>query len=188
MLIRLKFKLTILLTAIILIIVIVGILAGFGVLNIPGFKTFFGEKISETDFYLMESRDAYDLALLKARAWQPDASLARITSLVDETGPNGRSDNWDLKFVSKNLKGKGYHIIIRNKEISFAEEINFFGVGAGLPENVISAKEAISRIHQIKGYENEEIISVEMVYGPDGKQWYWGIKTSKGVITINAKQ
>ena len=136
----------------------------------------------------MTNRNAYDIALIKAREWQKDAELSRINSLAGETGPNGRADNWDLLFVSKSLKGKGYHIIIRNREISFTEEISFVGAGGELPKNIISSKEAIAQVHAIKGYENEQIISVEMFYGPDGKQWYWGVKTSKGTTRINAKQ
>ena len=137
---------------------------------------------------MITNRNGYYIALLKAREWQKDAELSRINSLAGETGPNGRADDWDLLFVSKSLKNKGYHIIIRNREISLTEEIIFTGTGGELPENIISSKEAVNRAHQVPGYENEDIISVEMIYGPDGKQWYWGVKTSKGVVRINARE
>lgn len=176
------------------VIVLIAVLFISGILDFSSVKKFFAEKfrgeeiVIEPDAHLMNNRNAYDIALLKAREWQADAELSRINSLSGETGPNGRSDNWDLLFVSKNLKGKGYHIVIRNREISLAEEIQFVGVGGELPENIISSKEAISRAHQVPGYENAEIISVEMIYGPDGKQWYWGVKTLKGTMRINARQ
>src|SRR3989344_1133807 len=175
---------------IIAIIILTAVLFISGILDFAGVKKFFGvnEIVIDPDAHLMSNRNAYDIGLLKAREWQKDAELAKIDSLVGETGPNGRADNWDLLFVSKSLKDKGYHIIIRNREISLTEEILFTGVGGELPESIISSKEAISRARQIKGYEDAEIISVEMIYGPDGKQWYWGVKTSKGVITINARQ
>ena len=172
------------------VIVLIAVLFISGILDFAGVKNFFGvnEIVIDPDAHLMSNRNAYDITLLKAREWQKDAELSRIISLAGETGPNGRADNWDLLFVSKSLKDKGYHIIIRNREISLTEEIPFIGTGGELPENIISSKEAVNRAHQVPGYENEEIISVEMIYGPDGKQWYWGVKTSKGVIRINARQ
>jgi len=175
---------------IIAIVILTAVLFISGILDFAGVKKYFegNEIIIDSDAHLMNNRNAYDIALLKAREWQKDAELSRINSLIGETGPNGRADNWDLLFVSKSLKDKGYHIIIRNREISLTEEIPFIGTGGELPENIISSKEAVNRAHQVPGYENEEIIAVEIMYGPDGKQWYWGVKTSKGVIRINARQ
>ena len=177
----------ILLAVIILIIILISVLVALGILNLNNIKKFFSKEIFEIDIYSMTSRDAYDIAVLKAREWQSDAQLSRINSLIGKTDISGKSDNWNLIFVSKNLKNKGYHIIVDNKKISLAEEISFSGTGGELPENIISSKEAITRAHQAPGYENEEIISVEIIYGPDGKQWYWGVKTSKGTARINAK-
>ena len=175
--------------AAIAIIVLTAALFISGILNAEKLKKFFGreEIIIEPDAHLMTSRNAYDIALLKAREWQKDAGLSRINSLAGETGPSGRADDWDLLFVSRSLKGRGYHIVIRNREISLTEEIPFVGVGGELPENIISSKEAIAQVHAIKGYENEEIISAEIIYDPNGK-WFWGIKTIRGVITINARR
>lgn len=183
-------NLTIGLAVFIGIVILMSVLVLTGALNLSKLKKFFSKEkiIIEPDAHLMSSRNAYDIALLKAREWKPDATLARISSLVDETGPSGRSDNWDLLFVSKSLKGRGYRIIIRNREISLTEEIIFIGSGGELPENIISSKEAISRIRQAKGYEDAKIVSVEVIYGLDGSQWYWGIKTSKGAARINARQ
>lgn len=171
------------------IIVLLSILILTGVLNLAALKKFFSgeDTVIEPDTHLMTSRNAYDIALLKAREWQSDAGLARIISSAGVTGPNGRADNWDLIFVSQKIKGKAYHIIIENKVISFTEEIQFVGVGGELPENIISSKEAVARIHQVKGYENESIISVEMLYDPNGK-WFWGIKTTKGVVSVMANK
>ncbi len=170
---------------IIYIAIALAVLFIIGVVNFSDIKKFFQGKefVIDPDVHLMNSRNAYDIALLKAREWQKDAMLSRINSLAGETGPNGRADDWDLLFVSKSIKGRGYHIIIRNREVSLVEEVPFVGTGGELPENIISSKEAINRVHQVPGYENEEIISVEMLYDPSGK-WYWGVKISKGVVSI----
>lgn len=140
------------------------------------------------DAHLMATRNAYDIALLRAQEWQRDAKLFHINSEPGATGVTGRSDDWDLIYVSEQVKGKGFHIVISDRAITTAEEIPITAEGGELPENIISSQEAISRMRQIKGYENEQVRSVELVYGPDGEVWYWGIKTARGTVTINAKK
>lgn len=178
-------KLTISLAILIGGIVVISVLSALGIINPVALKMIFTGEVIEPDVNMMTIRNAYDVALLRAREWQKDAVLTRITSLTGETSQNGRSDDWDLMFVSKIAKGKGFHIIINNKLIATAEETPFAGLGGELPENIISSKEAIDLMHQIRGYENEQVFSVEMIYSPDGKL-YWGVKTSKGVTAIKA--
>jgi len=140
-----------------------------------------------SDINLLSNQDAYHVALEKALAWQPDAKLSSMKSALGETGVSGRSD-WDLLFVSKSIKKKGFQVAIRNRAVKVAEEINFTGQGTELPTNIISSKEAVAKAHDIPGYGKEPVLGVEMVYGPDGSVWYWGVKTARGTITINAKK
>jgi len=60
--------------------------------------------------------------------------------------------------------------------------------GANLPEDVLPPGDAIARVRKIPGYENETIFSAEAVYGSGGEIWYWGVKTSKGVVTVKAQK
>ena len=181
-----KRNITIAFTILLVVVLVLGILYATGVLTRSGLKKLLTGVEEPPDIKLMSSRNAYDIALLRAQQWQPDAKMTDSKSLPGTTGPSGRSDNWDLIFVSDKVKKRGFHIIIQNRQIATAEEINFVGKGNDLPENIVSSQEAVARMHQIKGYENEQVISVEMLYGPDGKVWYWGVKTAKGVITIKA--
>jgi hypothetical protein len=145
-----------------------------------------GTNQEAADINMMTSNQAYELGLGKAREWQADAVLAEIKSKDGDTSVRGRSDNWDLIFVSKNASKIGFHIIISNKIITKTEEIPFVAAGGEVPSNIISSEEAINIFHAIKGYETEPVISIEMIYGPDGKQWYWGVKTAKGTVAIKA--
>lgn len=134
----------------------------------------------------MSNAEANDLALARAREWQADAKLARQNSLKDKTDAAGRSDDWELLFVSESAAGRGYSIVIENKEIVSAEEIPYFGEGAELPGDLITADEAIAKVRRIGGYENEPILSVEMIYDQGAKLWFWGVKTARGVVSIKA--
>ncbi|MEK9154825.1 MAG: hypothetical protein AAB596_02045 [Patescibacteria group bacterium] len=178
-----KKNLIIIFSAVIFILITLGVLGALGIIKFPFKKS--AIVFEEPDANLMTVRNAYDIAFLRAREWQADAKLADMKSFETATGPNGRSDNWNLLFISPSIKKKGFKIEIINEQITTAEEIFYTGTGAELPENIISSKEAITQVRAIKGYENEPIISVEMLYDPSGK-WYWGIKTSKGVVSVRA--
>lgn len=182
-----KRYLTIGIGVVVVLVVILGLLASTGRLRLPRVGGP-AEPPPPPDAHLLSTRNAYDIALLRAQEWQPDATLARTKSAPGKTGVSGRSDDWDLLFVSASAKGKGFHIVIQDRVITIAEEVPFTSEGGNLPENIISSQEAIARMRQIKGYENEPVLAVEMVYGPDGSEWYWGIKTPRGTVTINAKK
>ncbi len=53
---------------------------------------------------------------------------------------------------------------------------------------MITALEAARRVHEIKGYENEEILEVFGLVDENGNLQYWSVKTSKGFVTIEARQ
>jgi hypothetical protein len=135
---------------------------------------------------LMTSIDAYALAESKAKEWRTDAVLAAQNSAPAQTSTDGQAGEWELIFVSDAKKGIGYKVTIADKSVRSAEEIPFYGQGGVPPADSLTAEQAIEKVLKIKGYENEKIISVEMIYGPDGSQWYWGVKTAKGTVTIKA--
>jgi hypothetical protein len=160
------------------IIIVIVVLAAFGV--IPWSKLqFIGDQ------NMIDGRNAYDIALLRAKEWQSDALMDRINS--GDIGDTGRSKSWKVTFVSSHAAGKGFIVEIVNQKILSATEIPYVGTGADYPVETIPQEEAIRRFRQTKGNGNEPILSVEAVYAPTGKVWYWGIKTAKGITSVQAK-
>lgn len=134
------------------------------------------------------ARSAFDIALPHARQWQEDAVLSSLGSL--EKQMTDSTDRWKLIFTSPHKKGKGFliEVNVSDQSISSTQEIPYTGFSAEFPADIISEQEAIQRVHQIKGYEHELILGIEAVYGPAEKAWYWGVRTSKGVVTVEAKK
>jgi hypothetical protein len=132
--------------------------------------------------------DAYVLALAKAKEWDPVAKLSKINSAAENTSSQGKADSWELLYTSENKTGLAYRVNIADKSIVDSAEVPFYGAGGELPQNLLTSEEAISRVRQISGYENEPIISVEMIYDAPAKLWFWGVKTGKGTITVNAQK
>ena len=137
---------------------------------------------------LLSPKDAYGMALVRAKQWQPDATLANSSSLPGETDKFGHSDDWQFLFTSKNVKKEGYRIVIENRVITKAEKIPYVGTGAELPENLISQEEAIAYVHGLTGYEKEAILGIEIYYNKDAKEWRWGVKTAKGIVSFKASR
>lgn len=181
-----KKKIEVILSIFVLIVVGTGVLFSLGLLKLP-FKNIFTTppKEIEPDAHLMTVQDAHSVAFSRAREWKSDAVLADTKSTEGKTGPNGRSDNWEFLFVSNTAKGKGFKVSITDGVVGSAEELPYVGVGGELSEHIISAKEAIAKVHEINGYESEEVIAVELLYDPKGF-WYWGVKTSKGTVSVRA--
>ncbi|MFH0890489.1 MAG: hypothetical protein V1856_00465 [Candidatus Liptonbacteria bacterium] len=144
-------------------------------------------EIPDPDANLMSNRNAYDIALLAAQQWDAQAKLHRLTSYPNKTGVTGRSDDWDSVFVSPDKKGLAYRVSVRNRQIASVQEFPLTEQGGELPQDTITSKEAIARFRKIPGNETIPIISVEMMYGPDGEVWYWSIQTSRGWTAIDAK-
>lgn len=134
---------------------------------------------------MINGRNAYDIALLRAREWQPDVLMDRINS--GDIGDTNQSKMWKVTFVSRNAVGKGLVVEVTDRKVTSATEIPYVGTGADYPIETISQDEAIKRFRQTKGNENEPILSVDAVYGPAGQVWYWGIKTAKGITSVQAK-
>lgn len=134
---------------------------------------------------MINGRNAYDIALLRAKEWQPDVLMDRINS--GDIGDTNQSKTWKVTFVSKNVIGKGLVVEVVDRKVAGVTEIPYVGTGADYPIETISQDEAIRRFRQTKGNENEPILSVDAVYGPAGQVWYWGIKTAKGITSVQAK-
>lgn len=141
---------------------------------------------AEMEANRMTPRTAYDIALSEAKKWHPDAALASLTS-SEETAV-GRADHWKLIFTSQLAKKKGLLVLVADKMVVSTQEVPYVGFAADFPTDIISEEEAIARVHQMKGYENEKILGIETVYGPAEKAWYWGVRTAKGVVTVEAKK
>jgi hypothetical protein len=134
---------------------------------------------------LMEGKSAIELGLNEAQKWHADALLSYIIS-SDAGQLKGRSNNWQLIFVSPSSKGKGYQVKITDAKISDLKEISYVGQAAELPANTISQAEAVAMVRAMRGYEDVKILGIDMVYGAGVKTWYWGVKTSKGTVSIKA--
>jgi len=132
---------------------------------------------------LMEGKSAIELALAEARKWRADAELSYVLS-ADASQLKGRSNNWQLIFVSPSLKGKGYLVKIVDAKISETKEISYAGSAAEIPANIISQAAAVAQVKAMPGYANVKILGVDMIYGAAVKTWYWGVKTDKGTVTI----
>lgn len=188
-------KLLITIIVFIVVILAIGVLFGAGFLNAPKMTSLFKKDRAVYDSYeltvdkgnnMISFRDAYDIALRKAQEWQPDAMLSFIDTVSLDN--NGNPKIWKLTFVSKNVFEKGFVVEVRNGAVTNSKEIEYNGTGAQLPESIISQQEAIEGVKKIFGYENAEISGVEAVYGKGTGTWYWGVKTSKGTVTVEAKK
>ena len=174
----------------ILVIIILAILAlgyfiFFGILKTPKIPNVFNQnKVATIQPGFVDSRNAYDLVVNRAKDWKPDAVLSNLESGSVDSG--GRSNNWTFIFVSASVKNRGFEIKIEDEKITGAQEIPYVSQGTELPSNLISADEAIQIAKSIKGNENIEVTGVEAIYSPEGKIWYWGVKTGKTVITVKA--
>ncbi|MBI4134341.1 MAG: hypothetical protein HY475_02885 [Candidatus Terrybacteria bacterium] len=132
------------------------------------------------------ARNAYDIAILRARAWQPDSRLAFVQS--GEVDVSGRSSHWELLFVSSSVNGRGYRVEVSGFSVLSEAEIPYANQGADFPADLISPEEAIQIVTRMKGYGGQVILGVEAVYGEAEGQWYWGVRTPKGVVSVSASR
>ncbi len=139
----------------------------------------------QEDLKKMTPRNAFDVALSRAKEWRSDAELSFLSA--ETSSETGRSDSWKLIFISQQEKNKGLLIIIVDKVIASVQETLYRGFAADFPIDIISSDEAIKRVHEMNGYTHMPILGIEAVYGPAEKAWYWGVRTPKGVVTIEAK-
>jgi len=126
--------------------------------------------------------DRLSAAKAKALAWSPDALLVGASTAVDS------SDTWIYEFSSLTKKGKVDQITVVGTAVTAEEEITRTVQGGEVPTDIITSDEAKAKALAIPGYADAKVLGVEMLYGPDGKQWYWGVKTDHGTVTVNAKQ
>jgi hypothetical protein len=134
---------------------------------------------------LMEGKSAIALGLVEAQKWQADAELSYVLS-ADAGQLKGRSDNWQLIYVSPSNKGKGFQVKIADAKISETKEITYTGQAAEFPTDVLSQAEAVAKVRAMVGYENVKILSIGMIYSEVVNTWYWGVKTERGTVTVIA--
>lgn len=133
----------------------------------------------------MAPRTAFDIALPRAREWQSDAILSFLTS---QQKTAQRAEYWSIFFTSLHKKDRGFLVEVADQHIISAKEIPYRGSSAEFPSDIMSEEEAIAHVHAIKGYEHEPVLGIEALYGPAEKAWYWGVRTSKGIVTVEAKK
>jgi hypothetical protein len=119
-------------------------------------------------------------AKMKALAWSPDALLVGASTSVDS------SDIWIYEFSSSTKKGKVDQITVTGTAVTAEQEIARVVEGGEVPVDIITSEQAKAKALAIPGYADAKILGVEMLYGPDGKQWYWGVKTDHGVVSVKA--
>jgi hypothetical protein len=133
--------------------------------------------------------DAQVAALKVAQGWRSDAVLSSLSSeKVDAGAP---INNWKFIFISPSVPKKGFLVMVSVTKVESTEEINYGGVpGAQFPEqdSIISQGEAIERIHQMKGYEDQPILGIEAVYDSVKKEWFWAAKTARGTVSVDASR
>jgi hypothetical protein len=136
---------------------------------------------------LMEGKSAIALGLAAARAWRSDAELSYVLS-ADAGQLTGRSNNWQLIYVSPSVKGKGYLVKITDAKISDTAEISYAGSAAEFPADVISQADAVAQVKAIPGFANVKILHVGMIYDAAAKSWFWGVETAKATVTVKAEK
>lgn len=138
--------------------------------------------------FTQPARSAYDMGLERARTWQDDAVLARIIS-SEGTAEEVATGTWKAIFVSGKTKGKGYEVEVQGGNVVKEQEIDYAAPGgAELPSDIISTDQAVQIVKGMKGFEDAKVFGVEAVYGSDEKVWYWGVKTDKGTVSVEARK
>lgn len=184
-----KKNLTIGIGVVLLALIVVGVLAFMG-------KGKLGKGVSEEIPYeevekeLMDGTKAHELALVEAQKWEPNAVLAYMNA--DQVGQKkGRSSQWTLVFTSSKVKGKGYQVKVSNFAVVEGKEILYASLTKNiepLPPNLITQEEAVAKVRAMPGFTDVEILGVDAVYGAGTKTWYWGVKTSKGTVSVEASK
>lgn len=164
---------------------ILGVLISFGVVELPrGARQ--EVTVDENPDKQLGNQDAFSMAQDRALDWHADAVLAYSATAAGKTDAAGRSDSWELIFTSPSVVGKGLRVLIQDRRIATTEEIQYSRKGSAIPENLIPSDQAADYVRTMKGYENEQILSVELLYESKVNTWFWGVKTSKGVVAIKA--
>lgn len=137
------------------------------------------------------TQSAEDIARETARAWQADAKLVWMSTEGGGVTEQGASNIHRFRFASASAPDILLEVAMSGRSVLSTQEIAGTATEIGeIPEKgFISEAEAIAQMRQIPGYENEKIMSIELVYGPGTDTWYWGIYTeTKGAVSINAER
>jgi len=103
---------------------------------------------------------------------------------TDETGKSTEQLFW---FSSDTAPEKVFEVVIRDRAVVSTREFASSRKGGETPEQgFITEGEAIAEMRKLPGYENEEVLSIELTYGHGTGTWYWGIYTPQGAVSIKA--
>lgn len=132
-------------------------------------------------------QSAFELARAKAREWQNDAKLVGVYD-EGQTDDKGNSTIFRVWFSSSSAqKGMGYEVLIRDNAVFEAREIALSHQGGDMPQRgIMTQEEALVYLRQLSGYEAATVETMNLYYEPATQQWSWGIKTSKGELSIDA--
>lgn len=165
-------------------VLVIFLILYFSGVSVLGPEGIFQKKVEDSR---PTARNAFDIALLEAQKWQPDARLAYMNS--GSVGETGRSDVWKAIFTSPKVKDRGLAVEVADYKVVSKVEVPITkNIGADFPVEAISSEEAIAQVRQTPGYENAEIYGVEIIRSPVGNSWSWGVKTNRGVIGIKAER
>jgi hypothetical protein len=177
---------------IIALVIIIILLAVFGTLkffNKPVFQINQLPKLiaqESQEINLMEGKTAIELGLAAARQWHSDAELSYVLS-ADAGQLTGRSNNWQLIYISPSNKEKGFKVLITDAKISATQEISYVGSAAEFNPDIISQTEALARLRVMPGMANAKIFKTGMIYDAATKSWFWGFETDKATVTVKAE-
>lgn len=132
--------------------------------------------------------DAQKFAFERARQWQSDAKLVKIFPDEEVTDSEGRSPLLRVWFSSESASdGTGYEVVIQNGLVVEAREITLSRTGGDMPEGgIMSQEEALAYLHTLPGYEDAVVQYMDLYYERATGQWFWGVKTSKGELSVEA--
>lgn len=181
--------------AIIIALIAAAILIATGKISLPNIKKFWAKekKESAANFESVFQNkikpdplnvEFYGIALERAKEWQQDAALSSLETEYSEHKEAPRK--WKLMFVSKN-SSQGLLVHMSDNAILSTQEIPYHGSGAELSSEIITPEEAVKRVKAMPGYEEASIDQVSAVYGTGTEAWYWGVHTSMGVVSVEAK-
>lgn len=134
---------------------------------------------------ILTLKGGYDMALVEAKLWAPDAALIFEKSLGVLTA-EGKSGEWQVTFGSK-AKKAGYEVLVYADAIASKKEIPSNVYGFALPQNWYDSGDALTSLYSSPRYKEATVSSISFYYNTDGKNWEYGLATSNGTVGMPVK-
>ena len=131
---------------------------------------------------------AQDLAFVEARAWHDDARLVKIFPEDGATNAEGQSRSLRAWFSSASAGvDAGFEVVIRDRNIVSAQEIFLSHKGGNQPSGGLMGQEdALIYMRSLSDYQDAQVTYMDLYFVPSTGQWMWGLKTSKGELSVEA--